>query len=171
MKIVSWRSENFTLLRIFAALTVVCGFLTTAAPAFAANTEQVLYSFRDGTDGAYPGAPLIFDGNGNLYGTTPIGGAYGYGTVFELNPSNGGWTETTLHSFDYNGTDGLGPSGLVFDGSGNLFGTTQEGGSGTACSGHCGTVFELSPAGGGIWKETILHNFLGGKMVPIPLPA
>ena len=147
MKIASRKSGNFTLLRIFAALTVVCGFLTTATPAFAANTEQVLYSFQDGTDGAYPEAPLIFDGNGNLYGTNQLGGAYGYGAVFELSPSNGVWTETTLHSFNFNGTDGFGPSGLVFDESGNLYGTTSGGGTGTTCGQGCGTVFELSPAG------------------------
>jgi uncharacterized repeat protein (TIGR03803 family) len=146
---------------VSAILIAACEFLTTATPAFAANTEQVLYSFTDGTDGAYPEAPLVFDGNGNLYGATPIGGAYGYGTVFELSPANGGWIETTLHSF--NGTDGYGPSGLVFDGSGNLYGTTQDGGSGTACSGRCGTVFELSPAGGGAWTYTILYNFKGGN--------
>jgi uncharacterized repeat protein (TIGR03803 family) len=169
MNIVSRRSENFTLLRIFTALTVVCGFLATAAPAFAANTEQVLYSFADGTDGAFPGAPLIFDGNGNLYGTTSNGGAFGYGTVFELSPANGGgWAETTLHSFNYNGTDGFGPSGLVFDSFGNLYGTTTSGGSGTACSQHYGTVYELSPAGGGVWTETILYNFPGGNDGALP---
>lgn len=150
-----------TLTLLITILVVAIGCLT-ATPAFAANSEHVLYSFTDGTDGSHPEAPLIFDGNGNLYGTSLLGGAYGYGTVFELSPAKGGgWTETTLHSF--NGTDGFGPSGLVFDGSGNLYGTTQEGGTGTACSGRCGTVFELSPAGGGAWTGTILYNFQGGS--------
>jgi hypothetical protein len=59
-------------------------------------TEQVLYSFNI-TDGAFPFSSLIFDNNGNLYGTTANGGAYGLtpgGTVFELTPqTGGGWTE------------------------------------------------------------------------------
>jgi uncharacterized repeat protein (TIGR03803 family) len=150
-----------TLTLLIAILVVAIGFLTTAAPAFAANTEHVLYSFTDGVDGGYPAAPLVFDSNGNLYGTTSNGGANGYGTVFELSPTNGAWTETVLHSFNYNGIDGFGPSGLVFDSFGNLYGTTFWGGSGTACSQGCGTVFELSPAAGGSWTETILYDFRG----------
>ena len=70
-------------------------------------TEKVLHSFN-GTDGYYPLASLIFDAAGNLYSTTQYGGAYGYGTVFELTPTaGGGWTERVLHSF--NGTDGSVP--------------------------------------------------------------
>jgi len=78
-------------------------------------------------------------------------------------PGNGLWTETTLHRFSHN--DGYWPSGvLVFDASGNLYGTTLEGGtgSGTGCSlrrAGCGTVFELSPAAGGGWAETLLLSF------------
>jgi uncharacterized repeat protein (TIGR03803 family) len=153
-----------TLTLLIAILVVAIGFLTTAAPAFAANTEQVLYSFTGGTDGGYAASPLIFDGNGNLYGTTGQGGANGLGVAFELSPTNGGWTESVLYSFcAMSGcVDGAGPSSqLVFDSEGNLYGTTQNGGSGTACSGHCGTVFELSPTGGGAWTETVLHSFQG----------
>ena len=61
----------------------------------------MLHSFdRNGTDGAYPYAGLIFDAAGNLYGTTDEGGTYSVGTVFELTPAaGGGWTEKVLHSF------------------------------------------------------------------------
>jgi uncharacterized repeat protein (TIGR03803 family) len=82
---------------------------------------------------------LIFDNAGNLYGTTGGGGANGDGTVFELTPSNGIWTETVLHSFS--GSDGLTPdAGLIFDSAGNLYGTTT--GFDTT---NDGVVFEVTP--------------------------
>ena len=126
-------------------------------------TKTVLHSFGNGTDGQGPDAGLIFDAAGNLYGTTAGGGIYGEGTVFELSPrEGGGWTETVLHSFG-NGTDGARPyAGLIFDASGNLYGTTYYGGIHIACFGDyggCGTVFELSPRDGGGWTETVLHSF------------
>ena len=104
-------------------------------------TEKVLYSFGNGTDGAYLYAGLIFDTAGNLYGTTSGGGDYGGGTVFELTPQEGGgWTEKKLHNFYY-GTDGSGPfASLIFDAEGNLYGTTTYGGSHNG-----GTVFEITP--------------------------
>ncbi len=79
-------------------------------------TEKVLYNFRNnGRDGTYPGASLVLDAAGNLYGTTSAGGihcsTYGCGTAFELSPhQDGTWTEKVLHSFG-NGTDGWGPGG------------------------------------------------------------
>jgi uncharacterized repeat protein (TIGR03803 family) len=120
-------------------------------------TETVLHNFnQNGTDGALPSAALIFDAAGNLYGTTSAGGLYYDGTVFELSPTvGGGWTETVLHNFNQNGTDGVSPSGgLIFDAAGNLYGTTFAGGLYLD-----GTVFELSPAGGGAWTETVLYTF------------
>src|ERR1039458_9150522 len=122
-------------------------------------TETVLYSFGNGTDGVTPYAGLIFDAVGNLYGTTFFGGTYRNGTVFELTPAaGGGWTEKVLHNFNDNGTgaDGANPyAGLVFDGAGNLYGTTQSGGTNSGW----GTVFELTPTAGGSWTEKVLYNF------------
>jgi uncharacterized repeat protein (TIGR03803 family) len=126
--------------------------------------EKVLHNFdTNKSDGLSPFGGLIFDAAGNLYGTT-TGSRGGFGTVFELTPSvSGYWTETILHNFSY--SDGVHPSGtLVFDAAGNLYGTTIGGGSGigTGCSiriGGCGTVFELSPSGGGGWTESVLFNF------------
>ncbi len=120
-------------------------------------TEEVLYSFGGGTDGANPYASLVFDATGNLYGTTYQGGAYTLGTVFELTPNGGGgWTEKILHSFG-NGTDGADPyASLIFDTVGNLYGTTYQGG----VSG-LGTVFELTPKRGG-WREKVVHSFGDG---------
>ena len=121
-------------------------------------TEKVLYSFSGGADGSDPFGALIFDGAGNLYGTTYQGGSSSVGTAFELTPAGGGtWTEHVLHNFS-TGTDGSGPqAGLIFDAAGNLYGTTNGGGT----YNH-GTVFELMPAGGGGWTESVLHSFGSG---------
>jgi uncharacterized repeat protein (TIGR03803 family) len=136
-------------------------------------TETVLYNFGNGADGQYP-TGLMMSRSGNLYGTTFEGGIYNNcydgtacGTVFELSPDGrGGWTEAVLHSFG-NGTDGQSPfAGLIMDGAGNLYGTTNAGGIYNNCNygpiTSCGTAFELSPQLGGGWTETVLHNFGNG---------
>jgi len=129
------------------------------AGAFAVAQETVLYNFPCGATGCEPGSNLIFDAAGNLYGTSPRGGATNYGVVFELSPQvGGGWTEAVLHSFSDNGHDGFLPQGgLIFDAAGNLYGTTSGGGEHKG-----GTVFELSPVTGGGWSEFVLHNFGAG---------
>lgn len=125
-------------------------------------TETVLYRFSGGDDGNDPAGGLVMDAAGKLYGTTNGGGAYGWGTVYELSHNGGGgWTETVLHSFNYSSNDGHSPTGnLAMDAAGNLYGTTYNGGQGGGfCqSNGCGTVFELSLGGGG-WTETVLHSF------------
>jgi len=120
------------------------------------GTETVLYSFCRQTnciDGSRPGAGLIKDKVGNLYGTTESGGADGQGTVFKLAPDG---TEAVLYSFA-NGRDGTNPyAGLVTDKKGNLYGTTEYGGDNGCVGGQgCGTIFELAPDG----TETVLHTF------------
>ena len=118
-------------------------------------TEQPLYAFTGTPDGATPYAGLVLDSAGNLYGTTTAGGLFGQGTVFELSPSGSGWTEQVLYNFQ-GGSDGSFPTGgLIFDQSGNLYGSTNEGGSGGG-----GTVFELTPSGGG-WTYNLLYSFTG----------
>jgi uncharacterized repeat protein (TIGR03803 family) len=129
-------------------------------------TETVLYSF--GQDGIFPHSSLIFDAAGNLYGTTPSGGVqsssclrYGCGTVFELmRGANGKWTEKVLHYFEHPIKQGSSPaSSLTFDKAGNLYGTTNEGGSLSCGRYGCGTVFELTPNKDGTWTERLLHSF------------
>lgn len=112
--------------------------------------ETVLYRFTGAPeDGESPVQGVIRDSAGNLYGTTIAGGAYGGGTVFKIDPSG---TETILHSFNPNGSDGYFPYGgsLLRGPNGNLYGTTELGGSQGV-----GTVFKLDPSG----NETILHDF------------
>ncbi|HTS35336.1 MAG TPA: choice-of-anchor tandem repeat GloVer-containing protein [Candidatus Solibacter sp.] len=118
--------------------------------------EKVIYSFNsNGIDGTQPSCSLVFDKAGNLYGTTNSGGKYGMGTVFELTPRVGrSWKETILYNFR-SPRDGQAPvGGVVFDASGNLYGTTTKGG----LHSH-GIVFQLKPTAKGPWTETILHDF------------
>jgi len=92
--------------------------------------------------------PLAFDAAGDLYGVTRQGGTFNQGMAFKLAPQgNGKWSETTLHNFNANGTDGADPNGsLIFDGSGNLYGTTTLGGNLSGCNGQgCGVVFRITP--------------------------
>jgi uncharacterized repeat protein (TIGR03803 family) len=103
--------------------------------------ETILHNFNDSsTDGVNPSANLIFDSAGNLYSTTLSGGTFAQGTVFELTPSTGGtWTESLLHSFDNQTSDGYNPNGgVVLDTAGNLYGATASGGQSAD-----GTVFEI----------------------------
>jgi uncharacterized repeat protein (TIGR03803 family) len=132
-----------------------CGIVYELSPSESGNwTETVLHNFN-GDDGSEPWDSPILDAAGNLYGTTSEGGTYSEGTVFELSPSEGGgWTETVLHSFQFDGHDGRNPvAPLILDPTGNLFGTTPDGGTN-----RIGTVFELSARQGG-WSETVVHNF------------
>jgi uncharacterized repeat protein (TIGR03803 family) len=115
-------------------------------------TETDLHSFTDGSDGGFPYAGLIFDDAGNLYGATWYGGSGGGGAVFELTPSDGGWTFTVIHSFT-----GAGPwASLTMDAAGNLYGTTV----GDGAYGN-GSVFKLTQSNGS-WTYTSLHDFTGG---------
>jgi len=116
--------------------------------------ESILHSFN-GYDGSAPWCDLILDRIGNLYGTTIYGGDSGFGTAFKLTPNGGGWQEILLHSFT--GQDGEMPiSGLIFDLTGNLYGTTIYGGPYDL---RYGVVFELTPKGNDGWSETVLHSF------------
>jgi uncharacterized repeat protein (TIGR03803 family) len=125
--------------------------------------QRVLHQFTGGKDGANPNAGLSSDSAGNLYGTTWVGGANGYGNIFELMPKSGeSWTEKVLYQFK-GGKPGANPNaGLVQDAGGSLYGTTYNGGIGpcrdSARSG-CGTAFKLTPLSGGGWKKTTLHLF------------
>lgn len=125
---------------------------------FTAQGETVLHSFT-GPDGSYP-SKIIPAGNGNFYGVTGAGGAYGAGTIYEITPTG---SVTTMFSF--NGANGSSPGGLEKDNEGNVFGVTENGGA----YGY-GTIFELSPDGNGGWQQTLLYSFTGNADGSHPQP-
>jgi hypothetical protein len=141
-------------------------------------TENVLYSFSwRGISGGGPGG-LTLDASGNLYGSAALGGSSYSGEVFELTPATGEpWTEATLFNFDIYSTGASPNGGLIFDNEGNLYGTDMYGGAGTGIcyvwgggteSASCGTVFKLTPTGGGNWTQAIVHSFGNGTDGQVP---
>jgi uncharacterized repeat protein (TIGR03803 family) len=150
---------------VFGILTFAIVTLSTYGQAFAVS-EKILWSFGSGVDGYEPVAGLIKDSRGNFYGTTEGGGAHdGDGTVFELTALG---KESVLHNFCSLSTcaDGAKPvAGLLLDEtSGNLYGTTNLGGT----YGD-GTVFQLTPPSipGGIWGESTIWSFGNPKLTYI----
>jgi len=137
--------------------------LILAPGAAAQSKEYVLHAFSGGDDASFPTSALVADAAGNLYGEGG-GGAHGFGAIFKLTRTSGGWKESVVFAFP-GGEEGNGPAGnLVRDATGNLYGTTIGGGNTRLCHGSgCGTVFELSPSSDGKWKETVLYRFGGCK--------
>ncbi len=125
-------------------------------------TEDVLWRFSYGSDGFFPLNGVIFDQAGNLYGVASYGGDlscdfYGYngcGTVFQLTPSGSAWEENVLHTFHVSGGS-FPQGGLLFDPSGNLYGTTSA-----WFTNDGGTVFQLTYSNG-YWTFSTLHSFTG----------
>jgi uncharacterized repeat protein (TIGR03803 family) len=138
-----------------AAIAFTISFATLAM----AGTETILHSFSGGNDGGGSQAALVSDSAGNLYGVASYGGPNLDGVVFELTPDgNGGWNYNVIYSFT-GGSDGYQPidnAGLAIDSQGNLYGTTQYGGSN-----NLGNVFELSKGSSG-WTVTKTYEFTGG---------
>ncbi len=124
-------------------------------------SEKLLYSFSGlPSDGQSPTANLVADAQGNLYGTTEMGGSgfgtYGSGTVFRFVPTKRGGRETVLWNFGVDGNDGEQPyAPPIVDGAGNLYGTTQFGGVGGMIH---GVVWKLTPSGGS-YVESVLYSF------------
>ena len=140
----------------------------TSSGGWRASTLR-LFDWTFNNQGAkVPFGRVTFDAAGNLYGVAG-GGTYNdvwsttFGVVYKLSPSSAGqWDQTILYSFCpgttvncNNGTDPV--AGPILDSSGNLFGTTIDGGFY-----NNGTVFELTPSSSGPWSETVLYSFTGG---------
>ncbi len=141
------------------AIVIVLALTVVLTPAAQAQTFQVIYNFTGGIGGVYPFASLAIDKAGNIYGTTELGGAGGFGMVFELAPKNSGWIFNPLYSFQ-GGSDGKSPEApLTIGPDGSLYGTTVFGGND-----NCGIVFNLRPGPTRPssvltpWRETVLHN-------------
>ncbi|MFZ0318403.1 MAG: choice-of-anchor tandem repeat GloVer-containing protein, partial [Candidatus Sulfotelmatobacter sp.] len=124
-----------------------CGTVFELTPSASGWNEIILYKFIGGSkDGASPSG-LVWDQQGNLYGTVEDAAAYDFGAIFKLAPSAGGaWAESLVYNFG-SGTDGRFPQGaLVFGKSGYLYGTTVGGGvAGAPLNNGQGTVFEFTP--------------------------
>ena len=149
-----------------------CGTVFALTPSASPGepwTETLVYAFHGNGDGANPGGGLVIGENGALYGTTPAGGKYFKGSVFELDPPatpGGAWTKTVIYNFTGQDGDGNQPaSGLVAGKDGALYGATALGGTSDG-----GTVFALYPTGSGdAWVEQVLYRFeVQGGLLPVP---
>ena len=123
-----------------------------------AQTQSVIYRFKDPSDGSNPAGGLISDSAGNFYGTTCNGGPGGYagnGTVFELTQQGGKWIKTSIDAFS-EGSSRCPEENLTFDQAGNLYGATVSGGTN-----DLGTVFRLTPQGN-TWTFSLIYSFQGG---------
>jgi len=145
------------------ALRLLSGiiFLSMTATYLFSSTETTFHNFAGGSDGSDPVGDLLYNSaTGIVYGTTKTGGngpncAAGCGTVFSIHSNGTGYT--VIYRFAGGTGDGANPqAGLIIDGNGNLYGTTYDGGTH-----RLGTVFKLTPVGGGKYRETILHSFAG----------
>ena len=133
--------------RAALALMVVFTLGAFASQFAQAQTFTTLHNFTADLDGELPNGGQAQDQAGNLYGATPAGGLGGYGVVYEVDTAG---NETVLHTFAGPPSDGSGPSDILRDSSGNLYGTTGYGGTN-----NVGVVYKIDTAG----NETILHNF------------
>lgn len=151
-RITGWRTLGIFCLQLclFWAVTAIASPAQDEQQAIKPVTFTTLFNF-DYTNGAGPTGNLVQGTDGNLYGTTDVGGSNRDGTVFKITPAG---TLTTLHNFD--GTDGsVIFAGLALGTDGNFYGTAEFGGTSTACGPGCGTVFKITP--GGIFNT--LHDF------------
>jgi uncharacterized repeat protein (TIGR03803 family) len=141
-----------------------CGTVFELAPSTPRWKEKLLYTFSS-TSFPQPYGQLSIGSNGDLYGTTAQGGdpVCNCGEIYQLVRGSDGWTQNILHTFTNNGSgDGQYPySGLIQDASGNLYGTTESGGTQNA-----GTLFELTPASGGSWTYSIIYQFENASREP-----
>ena len=134
-----------------------CGTVFKLTPVGDSWSESIIYNFLGGDDGFGPGSGLVFNSAGHLFSTTPDGGKFSAGTIFELKPTNTGWKKRVIHHFT-GGKDGsTGSLGrLVFDAAGNFYGIAELGGAFGS-----GTVYKMSPTPLGGWKLTTLYAFKG----------
>jgi uncharacterized repeat protein (TIGR03803 family) len=133
-----------------------CGVVFKLTKSAGTWTQTVIHAFND-SDGSGPGSPVSFDKDGNLYGTTPTGGANGQGVVYQLKPDGaGGWIFAVIHTFT-GGADGSGGSAsrLLVTRSGKLYGVCTSG-----VANIYGNVYEMS-FHNGQWQFATLYSFKG----------
>src|SRR5579885_3012174 len=144
-------------------LVTGCGVVFELSPVSGAGWKESVLHFFNNTYGQAPEGGVVFDAAGNLYGTTVVGGenggcdGSGCGVVYKLAPTKSGqWQFTAIHQFtDTSQSKGFYPEGnLSIDASGDIYGTTSEGGT---CL--LGTIYKLTPGSSGGYGETIVHAF------------
>jgi uncharacterized repeat protein (TIGR03803 family) len=156
LALISTTSRRVAKCALALAIALLSTFLVSQS--VEAQVYSIVYSFT-GVNGIGPGSSLAQDTAGNLYGVSPYGdgqGCYsGCGAVYKLDPTG---RFTVLYTFQGK-PDVANPEGVILDAKGNLYGTTQGGGSSNsqACGSGCGAVFKLATTG----EETILHSFAG----------
>lgn len=121
-------------------------------------TETVIHRFGSGEDGGEPNGNLMWGDHGNLYGTTigGGGGSFPAGTVFQLTPRDGKWTEQVLYTFSDGASGGWPKSSVALDSNGDLYGTATLGGPG-----RYGTLYRMQPVGINTWAIETLYGFSG----------
>jgi len=124
------------------------GTVWKLTPSGGSWAESIIHNFNGGGEGGNPYGGVVFDSNGNLYGASSAGGTTGYGALWELSPSGGDWSETTLYDFQGTSDGGAPTAGLIYVGI-DLYGVTQVGPN------HAGTAYELTPSGDGWSFNTI----------------
>jgi uncharacterized repeat protein (TIGR03803 family) len=141
-----------------------CGLTFELTPSSGTWNETVAWDFGGTNDGDEVGSNVIFDKDGNMYGTTIAGGDtknchvqghQGCGIIYELSPPGTEWTETILYNFTGKNDGGAPYGGLIFDKAGNLYGATSYGGSGSG-----GTIYRLAHSASG-WTYKVLYSFAG----------
>ena len=138
-----------------------CGTAFKLAPQSKGSWKEDVPHAMRGRDGVQPEAALVADRQGNLYGTTPLDGAFGYGTVFQLTYRNGRWHYRVLYNFQTGSFYGSEATTPVLDKAGNIYGTIWTSGDGNCDGLSCGLVYKLTPGPGGEWKYSVVHSFSG----------
>jgi uncharacterized repeat protein (TIGR03803 family) len=142
-----------------------CGVVYKLSPNGGKWTETVLYQFTGGTDGGSLYSGPVLDGSGKLYGASQVGGTKGFGTIYELSPASGNtWQLSVLYNFGGKPDAAFAYATPILDATGNLYGTTYEGGA----NGQ-GTVYKLTKESSGAWVEQVLCSFQGGSDGSEPL--
>ena len=118
-----------------------CGVVFRLTNSGGVWTQSVIHTFTGGSDGSGPGSPVAIDKHGDVWGTTPTGGADGMGVVYQIRPTaSGDWTLHVAHTFTGGADGGGGSAGrFLIDAAGNLYNVCTVGGAN-----GFGTVYELS---------------------------
>ena len=133
-----------------------CGVVYRLTNSGGTWSQRVIHAFTGGDDGSGPGARVTVDQNGNIYGMTPTGGAYGLGTIYKIHRNAGTWDFQVIHTFTGGADGSSGSAGRMLLLHGRLYGAATTGGTYGS-----GVVFELTPTLVGEWDFRTLYSFHG----------